>query len=70
MDLFDLVTALAEQSIALVLAMVVIYWNRKDGKEHAARERDDKLLLVKVLQENTQILTELKTLVQRLNGGK
>jgi len=68
MDIADLITALAEQSIALVLAMVVIYWNRKDAKEHTARERDDKLLLVKVLQENTQILTELKTLVQRLNG--
>jgi hypothetical protein len=68
MDLIEFITALAEQSIALVLAIVVIYWNRKDAKEHTARERDDKLLLVKVLQENTQILTELKTLVQRLNG--
>jgi hypothetical protein len=68
MDLIEFITALAEQSIALVLAIVVIYWNRKDAKEYAARERDDKLLLVRVLQENTQVLTELKTLVQRLNG--
>lgn len=75
MDIIEIIQALAEQSIALVLALVVIHWNRKDTKEYAEREREDKLLLVKALQENTQTMTELKavvmevkTLFQRLNG--
>ena len=68
MDITEIITALADSSIALTLALVVIYWNRNDMKEHANRERGDKVLLMKALQENTQILSELKTLVQRLNG--
>ena len=68
MDITEIITALADSSIALTLALVVIYWNRNDMKEHANREREDKVLLMKALQENTQILSELKTLVQRLNG--
>jgi len=68
MDIIEIITALADSSIALILAMVVIYWNRNDMKEYANREREDKILLMKALQENTQVLSELKTLVQRLNG--
>ena len=68
MDITEIITALADSSIALTLALVVIYWNRNDMKEHANREREDKVLLMRALQENTQILSELKTLVQRLNG--
>lgn len=68
MDIIEIITALADSSIALILAMVVIYWNRNDMKEYANREREDKVLLMKALQENTQVLSELKTLVQRLNG--
>lgn len=69
MDVTEIIKAAADSSIALVLALVVIYWNRKDMKEHAEKEREDKLLLVTTLQQNTQVLTELKTLlVQRLNG--
>jgi hypothetical protein len=68
LDVIEIIQALAEQSIALVLALVVIHWNRKDTKEYAEREREDKLLLLNTLRENTQVLTELKALVQRLNG--
>jgi CHASE3 domain sensor protein len=68
MDIIEIITALADSSIALVLALVVIYWNRNDMKEYANREREDKVLLMNALQENTQVLSELKTLVQRLNG--
>jgi hypothetical protein len=68
MDITEIIKAAADNSIALVLALVVIYWNRKDAKEHISQEREDKLLMVKTLQENTAILTELKTLVRRLNG--
>jgi hypothetical protein len=67
-DIIEIITALADSSIALVLSLVVIYWIRNDTKEYANREREDKLLLMRALQENTQILSELKTLVQRLNG--
>ena len=68
MDVTEIIKAVADSSIALVLALVVIHWNRSDMKEHAEKERNDKLLLVTTLQENTKILAELKTLVQRLNG--
>ena len=68
MEITEIIKACADSSIALVLALVVIYWNRKDSKEHADKEREDKLLLMTTLQENTKVLTELKTLVQRLNG--
>jgi hypothetical protein len=68
LDVTEIIKAAADSSIALVLALVVIYWNRKDSKEHAEKERDDKLLLMTTLRENTEVLTELKTLVQRLNG--
>jgi len=68
MDIIEIIGALADNSIALILSLVVIYWNRKDTKEYAEREREDKLLLVKALQENTQVLSELKAFVQRLNG--
>ena len=70
MDIIEIITALADSSIALVLSLVVIYWIRNDTKEYANREREDKLLLVKALQENTQVLSELKTFVQRLNGKR
>jgi len=70
MDIIEIITALADSSIALVLSLVVIYWVRNDTKEYANREREDKLLLVKALQENTQVLSELKTLVQRINGKR
>jgi hypothetical protein len=68
MDIIEIIAALADNSIALILSLVVIYWNRKDTKEHADRERADKMLIMKALQENTQMLSELKSLVQRLNG--
>ena len=67
-ELADIFKACGDYGIAVILALVVIYWNRKDSKEHTAQEREDKLLLMKTLQENTQVLAELKTLVQRLNG--
>jgi len=70
MDIIEIITTLADSSIALVLSLVVIYWIRNDTKEYANREREDKLLLVKALQENTQVLSELKTFVQRLNGKR
>jgi hypothetical protein len=70
MDIIEIITALADSSIALVLSLVVIYWIRNDTKEYAERERNDKLLLMKALQENTQVLSELKALVQRMNGKR
>lgn len=70
MDIIEIITALADSSIALVLSLVVIYWIRHDAKEYAERERNDKLLLMKAIQENTTTLTELIILLKRLNGNK
>ena len=68
MELSDIIKACGDYGLAVILALVVIYWNRKDTKGWVDREREDKLLLVKTLREHTLVLAELKTLVQRLNG--
>jgi hypothetical protein len=68
MDVIEIIQVLADSSISLVLALVVIYWNRKDMKEYADREREDKLLVVKALQDNTSALAGVKMLLERLNG--
>ena len=75
MEIIDIIKALADSSLGLLIAIIVIYWNRKDSKDHieraraqTAQEREDKILLINTLQENSKILAELKTLVQRLNG--
>jgi len=70
MDIIEVIKAVADSSIGLVLALIVIYWIRNDTKEYAEREREDKLLLVRALQENTAAQTELIILLKRLNGSK
>jgi len=68
MDIIEIIGALADNSIALILSLVVIYWNRKDTKEYADREREDKILMVNTVQRNTEAWTEVLTVLKRLNG--
>lgn len=75
MELSDIIKTCGDYGLAVILALVVIWWNRKDTKEYADREREDKLLLVRTLQDVSIVLSEVKTvvgelkvLVQRLNG--
>jgi len=66
--------------VGVVLAVVVLKWQREDGKARAeeckrcaddtrvwaTQERDDKIMLMQVLQQNTQVITELREAVQAL----
>lgn len=68
--------------VGLVLAILVLRWQREDGKERAAAckeccerersaredERADKLLMVDALQRNTQALTEVVEAVRSIGG--
>ena len=75
MELLEILSSLADAGLGLLIAVIVIYWNRIDAKEriaeakeHFQQEREDKLLLIETLQKNTQVLAEIKILVERLNG--
>ena len=66
-----------KQGGVLAVAIILVYFYRrdaldrvKDSVETATKEREDKLLLVKVLQDNTEALTRLVTLIERLNSGE
>lgn len=80
----ELLKALAEQGISVMLAGVVIYWFRSDSKERVnqadarageamAREqaqRDDKLLMINVLSSNTSALADLKGAIERVGDDR
>ena len=70
-----LLTAAAQLGVAPFLALIIFYWYRQDTKEslvakerNVEREREDKIYLLEALERNTQVLTELTTLVKKLNG--
>lgn len=59
--------------VGTFLALVVIYWYRQDAerriedmKNLAQREREDKVLLIQALQENTRVLTELRQILESM----
>lgn len=82
MELLEILSNLSDAGLGLLIAVLVIYWNRIDAKEQVAeaekrvveakeqsqQEREDKLLLIDSLQKNTRVLAELKVLVERFNG--
>jgi hypothetical protein len=63
--------------IGTFLALVVIYWYRQDAKDRISelqeqyrREREDKLLLIQVVQDNTRAMAELKAIIERLQEAR
>jgi hypothetical protein len=78
----DIIQLLADSGVALLVTIVLLYWNRMDAKDRleemkqlverercqADQERADKLLMIETLQHNTEVLSELLTMVKRLNG--
>ena len=61
----QILDTLLNSSVSVVLALVVIFWYRKDSqnnladeKQRATQEREDKLQLLEVLKENTRAITE------------
>lgn len=72
-----------EGGLAFFVALVVVYWNRKDTtgwvqsvsdmrKECLAcrhEERADKAMMFTIIQENTKALTELRDAVRASGGG-
>jgi len=79
----DIIQLLADSGVALLVTVVLLYWNRMDAKdrleemrqqlererEQAIQERQDKVLMIDALHNNTQVLTELTVLLKRRNGG-
>lgn len=71
MDILPL-KELIDASIAVVLALVVMYWHRSDAnkrieyeqkriaevKERAKSEKEDKLMLLRIIEENTRAITK------------
>lgn len=64
---------LLDYGVGVFLSIIVIYWYRQDSKERVAeaveatqRERDDKHLLMQVVQENTKAMAELRTIFERI----
>lgn len=85
MEAAELFKLVIENGISATLAAVVIYWYRVDSKERiknsdkrtedekkrTAQERDDKLLLIETIQENTQIMAKLEMAVSEwMPGGR
>ena len=80
MDIFEVAGQIAESSISVLLAIVVIYWYRSDSKERisnaegstqkalqsAELERADKLLMIETVRSNTQVMTELLVVTQSI----
>lgn len=74
----EFVKTLADSGIATLLAVLVIYWYRVDSKERieverkrteearaqAVQERDDKLLVVETVKQNTQAMSELRATIK------
>ncbi len=63
--------------IGTFLALVVISWYRQDARDRIAelqeqyrREREDKLLLIQVVQDNTRAMAELKAIIERLQEAR
>lgn len=86
MEAHDFIKSVIDSGIATMLAVVVIYWYRTDSKERidterrrteeaktqAIQEREDKLLLVETVKQNTRAMTELRQTIKdtiRARGG-
>ena len=85
MEATEFLKSVIDSGIATLLAVVVIYWYRTDSKERveterkrtdearaqAMQEREDKLLLVETVRQNTQAMTELRqTIKDTLRGQR
>ena len=70
----DLVRLLAESGALVAAIVLMFYWLRRDAKERLNKEEErheesrmDKTILINALTRNTQVLSELTTLVKRMN---
>lgn len=68
---------LLDYGMGVFLSVIVIYWYRMDSKERVAEavelakhERDDKLLVIEALRENTKAMTELRTIFERIEQAQ
>ena len=82
MELLEIFGKFADAGGLFLLALTALYWGRVDAqrrveevkkwatqeREDKLQEREDKILMVQSLQKNTQVLAEIKVLVERLNG--
>jgi hypothetical protein len=75
MDLLspEFIKIILNSGIAVVLALVVIYWYRSDSIENlkneqdrASEERNDKLLALDIIKENTNAITNNTNAIERV----
>lgn len=80
----EIIELVANAGIAGLLAIVVIYWYRADSQERIAREqkrteeakrqaqqeREDKVLMMRVIEANTKAMTELREAILTTNGAR
>jgi hypothetical protein len=59
--------------VSVVLALIVIYWYRsdsterlKDEKERTVEERNDKIITLEIIKENTNAITYNTSAIERV----
>ena len=71
----DLLKLLVDSGALTVAVILMLYWRKQETHAREQRdlerlqgEREDKLLMISTLQHNTEVLSEMVTLVRQLNG--
>lgn len=69
----DFVEMIGNAGLSVILALVVIYWYRSDSqaqlneeKQKVINERDDKLMILNVIKENTNAITSNTGAIERV----
>lgn len=69
----ELIKVILNAGLSVVLALVVIYWYRCDSlnqlreeKDRSEQERSDKILILDILKENTNALTNNSNAIERV----
>ncbi|MGD9580686.1 MAG: hypothetical protein AB7V50_04895 [Vampirovibrionia bacterium] len=69
----EFIKVILNAGLSVVLALVVIYWYRSDSldqlrqeKDRSEQERNDKILILDILKENTNALTNNSNAIERV----
>lgn len=69
----EFIKVILNAGLSVVLALVVIYWYRCDSldqlreeKERSYQERSDKILILDILKENTNALTNNSNAIEKV----
>lgn len=69
----EFIKVILNAGLSVVLALVVIYWYRSDSlnqlkeeKDRSEQERNDKIIILDILKENTNALTNNTNAIERV----